>query len=615
VEQSDSELEDNRKGKKPIRAPSQVTRAKIPQKLAKSPKIASSPQESTRRVSARTNKGKPKQWWLVEKSMCAFTAIEIPVDIMDVPPTSDSQLPADGIIEPLTYAEAMASPQRQQWSQAMKDEIASLLRNGTYQLTTLPPGRHAIGSKWVFKLKRDANGNIFKFKARLVIQGFAQKKGKDFHETFAPVARMTSNRLVVAIAALEDLQLYSIDVDNAYLNGQMDTQMFMKQPQGFIDPQHPSKVCELLKSLYGLKQAGNIWNATIHNYLIELGFKRSPSDLCVYTKNMEGRIVAALHVDDFLLAATPSQYKHFVDALTAKFPSKFQPTSQCLGMRVLKTPNGYTLDQQSYLERVIDRFGMKDVKPVSTPMTKADIETLVCGKSGGRPLTQEEHSVFRQIVGKLMYAMVGTRPDIAYSLSVLGRYAAAPDSFHLAMAKRVLAYIKGTLPLKLHFSSRGSNGATPQLVGYVDSDYANDPSRKSTTGFCFFLSGNPLSWCSKKQTTIATSTTVAEYFALYEATIELVSLRNQLQDVGLSQLGPTVLHEDNQTAIRLAEDETAHKRTKHIDVKYRYTKEQQDLKTLTVQYIPSESNLADFFTKPLARVQFQDVCKQLGLSL
>jgi hypothetical protein len=214
-----------------------------------------------------------------------------------------------------------------------------------------------------------------------------------------------------------------------------------------------------------------------------------------------------------------------------------------------------------------------------------------------------------------MYAMVGTRPDIAYSLSVLGRYAAAPDSFHLAMAKRVLAYIKGTLPLKLHFSSRGSNGVRPQLVGYVDSDYANDPSRKSTTGFCFFLSGNPLSWCSKKQTTIATSTTVAEYFALYEATIELVSLRNQLQDVGLSQLGPTVLHEDNQTAIRLAEDETAHKRTKHIDVKYRYTKEQQDLKTLTVQYIPSESNLADFFTKPLARVQFQDVCKQLGLSL
>jgi hypothetical protein len=537
--------------------------------------------------------------------MCAFTATD---ELEDTSSNND-------IIEPLSYAEAMASPQRKQWSKAMIEEINALIKKGVFKLGKLPYGKTAIGCKWVFKLKRDADGNIVRFKARLVAQGFTQKKDRDFYKTFAPVARMTSQRIVISIASLENLNLYTIDVENAYLNGDIDTQLFMKQPPGFVDPKFPHLVLELQKGLYGLKQAGNIWNTTIHSYLLEIGFVSITSDKCVYVKSEGGRPVAALHVDDFLLAATPEQFSQFTSALTAKFSSKFQVASSCLGMRILKLPSGgYSIDQQAYLESLLSTFGMTDCKPSSTPMAKGEVDALVSGNTGAKLLDSFQQQLYRKIVGKLMYAMVGTRPDLAHALSVLGRYAAKPDTFHLAMAKKVLAYVKSTINFKLVFSNnRGSDSDSILLKGYVDSDYANDSERKSTTGFCFFMGNNLISWCSKRQVTIATSTTVAEYFALYEATIETVCLRAQLKDLSLPQHAPTILFEDNQTAIRLAADETSHKRTKHIDVKYRYTKEQQDLGTLTIRYIPSEENLADFFTKQLPRVQFHAVCKQLGL--
>ena len=179
------------------------------------------------------------------------------------------------------------------------------------------------------------------------------------------------------------------------------------------------------------------------------------------------------------------------------------------------------------------------------------------------------------------------------------------------MAKRTLAYVKGTLNYKLHYP--GPSSSTPVLSGYVDSNWVNSLDRKSTTGFCFFIDSCLVVWCSKKQPTIATSTTVAEYFAMYEATMETVCLCNLLDDLQIPQKRPTLLRENNQSAIKLAEDEASHKRTKHIDVKYKYTREQQDMGTIHVEYVPSEENLADFFTKPLARVQFQEMCKRLGL--
>jgi hypothetical protein len=452
----------------------------------------------------------------------------------------------------------------------------------------------------------------------MVAQGFLQQKGKDFNEMFAPVARMTSQRLVIAIASLEGLNLYTIDVDNAYLNGVIDTKLYMKQPKGFVEPQFSDTnvwVCELQKGLYGLKQAGNIWNAAIHSYIIEIGFTRTTSDLCVYTKRHNDlRMVIALHVDDFTVAATQEQFNWFTTALKKRFSIKHQVANQCLGLKIWKNADGgYSFNQQHYLETLLTEFNMEDCKPLATPMVKGEVDALLSDNNGAKLLDAQGHHNYRQLVGKLMYPMVGSRPDLAFSLSILGRYAAAPNTLHMALAKRVLAYVKGTINLSIHYKGSLTKGSTPTLLGYVDSDYANAEDRKSITGFCFYLSGNLISWCSKRQTTVATSTTVAEYFALYEATTETVCLRTILSDLSLLQKNPTVIKEDNQTAIRLSQDETSHKRTKHIDVKYHYTKEQQDVGNIYIQYIPSADNDADFFTKPLPRDVHQSFCKHLGL--
>uniref|UniRef100_A0A8R1IP03 Reverse transcriptase Ty1/copia-type domain-containing protein n=1 Tax=Caenorhabditis japonica TaxID=281687 RepID=A0A8R1IP03_CAEJA len=239
----------------------------------------------------------------------------------------------------------------------------------------------------------------------------------------------------------------------------------------------------------------------------------------------------------------------------------------CLGIKITREPSGgYAFGQQHYLEEILKDLSMQDCKPNTTPMSKGEVNALTAGETGGKKLDANGHALYQQIVGKLMYAMVGSRPDLAYPLSVLGRYGASPDTYHMALAKRVLAYVKATINYRLHYK-RGSSSTTV-LTGWVDSDYANSDDRKSTTGLCFFINSNLVYWCSKRQQTVATSTTVAEYFALYEATTECVCLRNLLADIGFPQPGPTTIREDNQTAIKLAEDETSHKRTKHIAVKY-----------------------------------------------
>ena len=542
------------------------------------------------------------------KGLCAFHA----KDVDDI-----SKFRVGEIEEPKSYNEAITSPQSSHWMKAMKTEIEAITRLGTYRMTRIPSGRKPIGCKWVYKIKWHPNGTVSRFKARLVAQGFTQRRGTDFHETFAPVARMTSQRLVIAIAATENLNLYTIDVENAYLNGEIDTKLYMKQPQGFEHPDYSDTkiwVWELLKGLYGLKQAGNIWHTALRACIVELGFKRTSNDLCVYIIVRDGsRIAMTIHVDDFLVATTDTNFRWLIMELSKHFSIKYQAASLCLSMKIDKIPNGYAFGQQHYLETVLSLFDMQDCKPVPTPLTKGEVNALVIGDlKNAEPLDAKEHNIYRQIVGKLMYAMVGSRPDIAHALSLLGRYAAAPNTYHLGLAKRVLAYVKHTINYRLHYC-RDSSGITPVLHGYVDSDYANSEDRKSTTGFCYYYGSCLFDWCSKKQSVTATSTTVAEYIALYEATTQAIAHRITLNDLQLTQTEATVIREDNQTAIKLADDEATHKRTKHIDVKYHYSKEQRELGNIKIVYISTLENVADMFTKQLDRDKFLTFCKQLGL--
>jgi hypothetical protein len=256
-----------------------------------------------------------------------------------------------------------------------------------------------------------------------------------------------------------------------------------------------------------------------------------------------------------------------------RYSITYHKADLCLGIKIKHDGSGgYNISQQHYLEELLKELNMQDCKPSTTPMSKREVNALTAGDTEGKKLDTNSHVLYCQIVSKLIYAMVGTRPDLAYTLSVLRRFAAAPNTYHMALAKCTLVYVKATINYRLHYK-RESGSATSTLTGYVDSDYTNSDDHKSTTRVCFFIDDSLIYWCSKRQSTVATSTTVAEYFALYEATTECVCLRNLMADIGISQKGPTTIREDNQTAIKLVEDETSHKRTKHIAVKYHYSKE------------------------------------------
>jgi hypothetical protein len=349
----------------------------------------------------------------------------------------------------------------------------------------------------------------------------------------------------------------------------------MKQPVGFEDPRYSNMVWALQKGLYSLKQAGNIWNAAIHRYILELSFKCTSADFCVYTISLKGRdrMIIIIHVDDFLVATREVHFQWLVKAMEQRYSITYHKADLCLEIKIERDDSdGYNISQQHYLEELLKELNMQDCKPSTTPMSKEKVNALTAGDTRDKKLDTNSYALYCQIVGKLMYAMVGTRPDLAYTLSVLGRFAAAPDTYYMALAKHTLAYMKAIINYQLHYK-RESGSTTPTLTGYVDSDYANSDDHKSTTGVCFFIDDSLIYWCSKRQSTVATSTTVAEYFAFYEATTECVYLRNLMEDIGIPQKRLTTIREDNQTAIKLAEDEMSHKRTKHITVKYHYSKE------------------------------------------
>jgi hypothetical protein len=311
---------------------------------------------------------------------------------------------------------------------------------------------------------------------------------------------MMSQHIVIATAVAEGLELFQIDVKNAYLNEEINTDIYMKQPIGFEDPRYPDMVWALQKGLYGFKQASNIWNAAIHRYILELGFKHTSVDLCVYTISFKGknRMIIAIHVNDFLVVTREVHFQWLVKAIEQWYNITYHKADLCLGIKIERDGSGgYNISQQHYLEELLKELNMQDCKPSTIPMSKGEVNALTAGDLGGKKLDTNSHALYRQIVDKLMYAMVGTRPDLAYTLSVLRRFTAALDTYHMVLAKRTLAYVKTTINYQLHYK-RESGSATPSLTGFVDSDYANSDDRKSMTRVCFFIDDSLIYWCSKR---------------------------------------------------------------------------------------------------------------------
>ena len=515
--------------------------------------------------------------------------------------------------EPKNIKEAWTGENSEHWKQATNSEYESLLKNDTWDLVEIPKNKNIVGCKWVFKIKRKGDGSIDRFKARLVAQGYTQEYGLDYQEIFSPVARYKSIRVMMAISNSLDLELHQLDVKTAFLNGKLDSEIYMSQPEGYTDESKPDHVCQLKKSLYGLKQAARVWNEAMDAHSKKAGYTQCSADCCIYVKRLEnGKFVfLSLYVDDLLIVSNDiSILKEEKESLKRAFEMEDQgEINFCLGMSVRRDRKNKRMfiSQTSYLQNVLKKFGMENCKKMSTPLEFGKHFSLK-----GENESSADKRMFQSAVGSLVYAATATRPDLSASVGVLSKFMSNPSIDHWQGIKRIMRYIKGTLDYGIEFNA--SENDAIKLIGYSDADWAGDVvSRKSTSGFVFKLAGGAVSWQSKRQATIALSSTEAEYLALSSAVQEAVWLRQLLSDLGFQQESPTTINEDNQGVIALSKHPTSHSRTKHIDIRYHYIRQEINDKRIQVVYCSTDKMIADILTKGLGKPKFETCRDLLGV--
>ncbi|KAD6118818.1 hypothetical protein E3N88_10089 [Mikania micrantha] len=460
--------------------------------------------------------------------------------------------------EPQTYREAVTSLEGPQWKEAIKNEIDSILQNHTWELVDLPPGCKPLGYRRIFKRKMKADGSIDKYKARLVIKGFRQKEGLDYFDTYSPVTRITSIRMVLAIAALRNLEVHQMDVKTAFLNGDLEEEIYMEQPVGFLAPGQAGKVCKLVKSLYGLKQAPKQWHQKFDQVMLNNGFKINECDKCVYVKNTtRGYVILCLYVDDMLIVGSDDKMiKSTKDMLKARFDMKDMGLADViLGVKINRTQNGLVLSQSHYVDKILEKF-----KPGDTSVAQTPIDTTQhLSKNRGEGVAQLEYS---RIIGSLMYLMTCTRPDLAYAVSRLSRYTSNPSSEHWKSMIRLLRYLRYTRNYGLHY------GRDPAVIeGFSDANWISDmKDSKSTSGYVFTLGGAAIAWKSSKQTLIARSTMESEFIALDKAGEEAEWLRQFVEDVPRwpKPMSAICIHCDCQSAIGRAQSAMYNGKSRHI---------------------------------------------------
>ena len=511
--------------------------------------------------------------------------------------------------EPATVNDALSAPDKTKWLDAMETEIDSLHKNDVWDLVELPKDRKAVGSKWVFKVKVSADGSVERYKARLVAQGYSQKYGIDYDEIFCPVVRSESIRTVIALAAQNGLQLHQMDVTSAFLNGDLEEEVYMKQPEGFTVKGKEHLVCKLKRSIYGLKQSPRCWNQTLDTQLKKMGFIQSTSDPCIYTSSKEGLLILAVYVDDIVLAGkSEKQIKEVKTALAKLFQVKdMGEMNYFLGVSVKQNPKtGETwIGQPLYTQSILRKFGMENARSIRTPV---DPSTKLLKATDGCEMA--DPVLYQSAVGSLLYLSNWTRPDITYAVSSVARFCTNPTKQHWIAVKRIMRYLKGTPNHGLMYSK----GDPKSCMGYSDADWAGDVNdRKSTSGYLFKISGAPVSWRSKKQSCVALSTAEAEYMALSSAAQEATWIRQLTSDLQNGPTRPTVIHEDNQAAICMAKNPQFHGRTKHIEIKYHFIREKVQNETIELKYCATNDMIADMLTKGLCHEKFEKFRELAGV--
>lgn len=496
---------------------------------------------------------------------------------------------------PATFSQAMACDEKEQWNDAMAKEMDSLKQNKTWTLVPRPKGRKVIRSKWVFAVKRKPDGTLIKFKARQVAKGFSQVEGVDYTSVFAPVARSGSIRTVLSLAASQNMKLTQFDVCTAFLYGDLDEEIFMEQPDGFNDG--TDRVCRLQKGLYGLKQASRQWNLKFIAFLEKHGLKRSAADPCVYTAGND--MIVCLYVDDGLICCkSDEKMQRLIKDLKKEFKITTSDVSCFVGLEIEQHKDQIIVHQRGYIRRMLEKFQMQDCKPATTPAEGKVKLTKGMAPRSDQERTQMSSVPYREAVGSLMYAAVSSRPDISFIVGKLAKFVENPGPGHWQAAKRVFRYLKGTQDHVIRYK-RGCS----RLTGFCDSDWVGDQDdRRSTTGFVFVLNGGPIT--SRSQTSVALSTLEAEYMAMSEATKEGIWLRSLLMDLGHEQKDGLSIRVDNQSAIKLCDNAEFHNRSKHIDIRYHFVRDESEKGTISFDYIASQENAADVFTKSLCAPTF-----------
>jgi hypothetical protein len=442
-------------------------------------------------------------------------------------------------------------------------------------------------------------------KARLIAKGYSQVKGLDFGETYAPVARLESIRILLAYATYHGFKLYQIDVKSAFLNGPIKEEVYVEQPPSFEDSQYPNHVYKLSKALYGLKQAPRAWYECLRDFLIANGFKVGKADPTLFTKTIANDLfVCQIYVDDIIFGSTnKSTCEEFSRIMIQKFEmSMMGELKYFLGFQVKQLQEGTFISQTKYIQDILTKFGMKDAKPIKTPMgTNGHLDLDTGGKS-------VDQKVYRSMIGSLLY-LCASRPDIMLSVCMCARFQADPKEVHLRAMKRILRYLVHTPKFGLWYPK----GSTFDLIGYSDADWAGCKiDRKSTSGTCQFLGRSLVSWASKKQNYVALSTTEPEYIAAGHYCAQLLWMRQTLRDYGY-KLTKLPLLCDNESAIRMADNPVEHSRTKHIAIRYHFLRDHQQKGDIEIAYVSTKEQLADIFTKPLDEKTFTKLRHELNI--
>lgn len=565
-----------------------------------------------------------------------------------------------GLPDPKTLKEMYEAPDSEKFEAAIEDEHASLIKKEVMvEVQELPPGMKAIPTKYVLRRKLNEKGLVDRHKARLVVKGMLQRPGTDYDEDnlYAPTLNAASLRVLLAIATKLSYDLSHLDVKTAFLNAGLKEEIYITLPEGAKNARRADmkwKIFRLLKALYGLKQANKEWNEELDKTLREdCGFTRLTADSCLYIKVSKSgkKIYIAVFVDD-LLFANHRKDREELKEIKEIIKSKYEVSDggeECtflLGMRIQRDreAGSLTLDQQSYIERLLEKTGMNNCVPVSTPEENGvKLTSMGCVSSHDNnnketetklskteELNKDRKEKYGSYVGALLYAAVWTRPDIAHAVGELTRFISAPRKAHWDACMRVLRYLKGVPELGLKFQQLQSihmnnniQSATHaelnhdhdhghdqaiQLESYADSNWAGCPeTRRSTSGVLLKMSGGAVAWSSRRQKSVTLSSSEAEYVALGDAMKEILWIRHMLKELGEEQIGATLVRCDNATAIRTAYSDSQHSRMKHIDIKHHKIREEVENKSIQIEWIPTSQQQADLFTKGLGKKIFTEL--------